>query len=324
VVAAAVVTRAVRPPPENRAPPRGALGPEALRGLAWMALAQVLFSVMTVAARLAARSAAWTTIGAGRALFGALVALAFALPSGRSLRPTRWGLSWARSLLGTCAMIATFVSLGSHAIAVSDAVVLFSTSPLLIALLSPWVLGERPERSLWAILVVAFVGVALVAGPHFASDAKPAIVALLAAVSSALAMMFLRKLRHAQPGVEPESSESIAFHFALVGFVVLATLNLVEYRTPAPADAAWVVVAGVSGGLAQLAMTRAYALAEAARLGAVSYLGTVIAFAGAVVFLGERPAADRLLGATLVVGSGVALALTTARAASRLRGTDAP
>jgi drug/metabolite transporter (DMT)-like permease len=290
--------------------------PDALRGLGWMALAQLLFAIMTVAARLAARSTTWTVIGTGRGFFGAVVALGFALYARKSLKVRRVGLAWARSLLGTCAMLATFASLGQNAISVSDAVTLFSTSPLFISALSPKVLGERPRPSLWLVLIVAFAGVVAVAGPHFETDALPALVALAAAVSSALAMMFLRKLRAALPGDEPESSESIAFHFACVGFLVHAVLAALHFRMPLPRDVVWVVVTGLSGGLAQLAMTRAYALTEAARLGAVSYLGTVLGFVGAIAFLGERPEGAQLAGAALIVGSGTVLALQTARDAA--------
>ncbi len=288
----------------------------ALRGLGWMALAQVLFAVMTIAARLAAHSASWPTIGAGRGLFGALVAFAFALASRKPLLPRRSKLAWARSLLGTCAMLATFVSLGSHTIAVSDAVTLFSTAPLFIAVLSPKLLGERPSPSLWLLLVVAFTGIVAVAGPHLRSDALPALIALGAAVSSALAMMFLRKMRASPDGREPESAESIALHFALVGSTVHVLLAAPGFAMPTPTDTGWVVLTGLSGGLAQLAMTRAYALAQAAQLGAVSYLGTLLGFLGAIAFLGERPEGAQLLGAALVVGSGLALALQTAREAA--------
>jgi drug/metabolite transporter (DMT)-like permease len=77
--------------------------------------------------------------------------------------------------------------------------------------------------------------------------------------------------------------------------------------------------------LAQLAMTRAYALTEAARLSAVTYLATVLTFLAGIVFLGERPAWTQLAGCALVVSAGLGLAVSAARrargsASSRQRG----
>jgi drug/metabolite transporter (DMT)-like permease len=98
----------------------------------------------------------------------------------------------------------------------------------------------------------------------------------------------------------------------LVGFAAHALIALFSFRMPEARDVVWLFVAGLSGGLAQLAMTRAFALTEAARLGAVGYLGTVMSFTGSIVFLGERPGFTQIAGALLVIGSGIALALLSA------------
>lgn len=276
---------------------------------------------MTIAARLASRSASWTTVGGTRALVGATVALLVALHRRAPLKTTRRGLSWARSLLGTGAMLATFYAVSAQDLGVSTAVTLFSTAPIFIALLSPRVLGEKPTGSLWTILLVAFGGIVLVAGTHLDVAAFPALCALLAAVFSALAMMFLRLMRSGNDAAEPESAEAIAFHFGAVAFVAHAALGAFSFQIPTAEDTFWLIVTGLAGGVAQLAMTRAYALTEAARLGAVGYIGTVMGFVGSVVFLAERPDFLQIIGAVLVVGAGVALAITSAGVGVRHRRT---
>jgi drug/metabolite transporter (DMT)-like permease len=296
-----------------------------LRGLLWMTAANGLFAVMTIAARLASRSAHWSTVAAARAGIGALVALAFALGRKAPLVPRARGLSWARSLLGTAAMITTFYAVGSEELAVGDAATLFATAPIFIAALSPWLLGERTDRSLWLVLLVAFGGAAIIAGPHLSFGSLPAAAALAAAVFSALAMMFLRKMRSGAGKDTPESAESIAFHFGAVAFLVFLGINLFCFR--APTGWGWLLlgVAGLSGGLAQLAMTRAYALTEAARLGAISYLGTVLSLAGSFLILGERPSPLQVLGSLLVIGAGMTLAWLSARSvASPAEGARTP
>lgn len=286
-----------------------------LKGLLWALSANALFAVMTISARLASRSAPWTMVGASRALVGAMVALVVALHLRVPLKTKRRGLSWARSLLGTASMLATFYAISAPSLHVGTAVTLFATAPIFIALLSPKVLGEHPGAGLWTVLAVAFVGVSLVAGPQLGFAALPAGSALLAAMFSAGAMMFLRMMRSGRDEGEPESAEAIALHFGLVGFAAHAFLALFAFRMPDLRDMFWLVLTGITGGLAQLAMTRAFALTEAARLGAVGYLGTVMSLAGSVVFLGERPGFTQIAGAMLVIGSGIVLALISARRA---------
>lgn len=297
-----------------------------------MVVANILFAVMTIAARLAAQEhVPWAEIGATRALVGALVAVGFALSRGARLVPRQGQLAWARSLLGTGAMLCTFYALGAPSFAVGDAATLFATSPLLIALLSPRMLGERPTRALGLLVLVAFAGVVLVAGPRFALGGRYAVVALSGAVFSALAMIYLRRLRSgvgtdgdAEPAGPPESPESIALHFAVVSCVVLGALTAPVATVPSGRASLWLLVTGLAGGVAQLAMTRAYSLTEAARLGAVSYLGTVLANVGAIVFLGEQATPTALVGTALVVGSGVALALAAPAKPSRDGAPAAP
>ena len=130
-------------------------------------------------------------------------------------------------------------------------------------------------------------------------------------------MMFLRKMRSTAEGESAESVEAITLHFSLVSLAVHVVLALPTLSAPGPMTAMLLVATGLTGGIAQLAMTRAYALTEAAKLGAVSYVGTVLAQLGAVLLLHERPGPRQLAGAALVVGAGLALAGATARDARR-------
>lgn len=284
-----------------------------LRGLAWMLLANVLFATMALAGRAASAEAPWQEVGMSRAAMGALVAIAFAWARRAPLKTKRRGLSWARSLFGTVSMLSTFYALSAKDLPVGDAVTLLATAPIFIALLSGPILGEKPSSAVWWVTAVAFGGIALIAGPSLHAGASSAMIALLAAASSGVAMMFLRKMRATADGASAESVEAIALHFSLVSLAVHVVLAWPTLASPSPRTAVLLVVTGLTGGIAQLCMTRAYALTEAAKLGAVSYLGTVLTQIGAILLLHERPGSRQLLGATLVVGAGLVLAAATAR-----------
>jgi drug/metabolite transporter (DMT)-like permease len=281
-----------------------------LAGIAWMALASTLFALMNVLARLASAHAPWAEVAGGRTIVGALIALAFALSRGKSLRVRDRRLAWARSLCGTGALLCVFYTLGAPSIALGDVVTIGATGPIFVALLSPRLLGERPSRSAWVATALAFAGVALVAGPTLHLAGHLAAIAVLGSLFTAFAMIWLRKLGGAG---QPESAEAIALHFSSVASAVLLVVALPGWRTPDGPGALYLVAAGVSGGVAQLAMTRAYALDRAARVGAVGYLGVVLSHVLGAAWLGEEPAANQLLGTLLVIAAGLALALEALR-----------
>jgi drug/metabolite transporter (DMT)-like permease len=73
------------------------------------------------------------------------------------------------------------------------------------------------------------------------------------------------------------------------------------------------LAAGGFGGLAQIAVTRAYALERAARVAGLAYLAVVVdAILGALA-LHEWPSAMTLVGMGLVVTGGLVVTLASVR-----------
>jgi drug/metabolite transporter (DMT)-like permease len=299
------------PAAEARAPAAAPAAP--LAGLLWMALASALFAVMNVLVRISAARVPWIEVAAVRGLIGAAVAVIAARAQGVPLVVHDRRLAWARSLFGTGALLCGFYAMGSKGMALGDAVTLQSLSPIFIAMLAPWLLGERGGRRVWLATVAAFAGVALVAGPSFHVAAHLAGVATLGAFLSAMAMIWLRRLGRGGAGTPKESPEAIVAHFSLVVGAATTLLALPVARTPDAVGALLLVGTGVAGGLAQIAMTRAYALERAARVGPVSYLGVVLSHLGGAALLGEATGPVQLAGTVLVVGAGLVLAAAAMR-----------
>jgi drug/metabolite transporter (DMT)-like permease len=272
-----------------------------------MVAASALFAAMGLCTRLAARDVPWSEVAAARALLGAAVAIAVARARRAPLAIHDQKTAWARSLCGTGAMICTFYTLGAPDIALGDAVTLGATTPIFIALLSPRLLGETSGKGIWIPTAVAFTGAALVAGPRFHLAGSLAAIALLGAVFSALAMIWLRRLSSGKSGAARESPEAIVTHFSTVAGVAMTALALPVLKMPDPRGALLLVATGTTGALAQIAMTRAYALDRAARVGAASYLGIVMSHLGGAFLLGERTSPIGVLGAACVILAGLAL-----------------
>lgn len=296
-----------------------------MTGVLWVLVAELLFAVMRLATRVNAAALPWPALSATRFLGGAAIVWGLARLSRASLRINDRRSTWLRAIFGTGSSVGVFYALGSHQISVGDATTLSATAPLFVAALSHPLLGERVTRRVLGGIVLGFVGVVTLVGPSFGTSGSVALVALAGAASYSMAMVYLRK-------VGPhESSEAVALHVSLVagGFATLllttqellggsiagdaAPLSAVRVR-----DVHWWAIgaAAVTGGLSQIAVTRAYALERAARIGAVSYAGVVLTYAMEAVILERPPTLLQLLGAALIVAAGL-LTVTERQAAGQ-------
>ena len=271
-------------------------------GLGWMIVAQMCFAGMNVCTRLGSRELPWAEIAAVRFLVGALVAAGLAMALGRSLRVTDRRGTWHRSIYGTLAACGSFYALASHQVAVGDAATLSATTPLFVALLSRPLLGERVGRHVALAVALAFAGIVLLVRPSFALAWPVALVATLGAIAYAMAMIWLRRIG---PG---ESHEAIVLHFSLVGLTTMVLLALPVWRWPDLRSGLALIGAGLGGGGAQLAMTRAYSLQRAAPVTAVSNLGVVFTYLLAIPLFGTLPGPWQLAGAGLVLAATALLA----------------
>jgi drug/metabolite transporter (DMT)-like permease len=270
-------------------------------GLAWMVLAQLFFAGMNVCTRLGARDLPWSEIAAARFLIGALIALAIAGYRGSSLRITDRPSTWRRSGYGTIAAICTFYPLASSRIALGDAATLSATAPIFVALLSGPLLGERVGHRLGLAIGLGFAGIVAVVRPSLGGEIPVAAIATAGAAFYALAMIWLRKIG---PG---ESHEAVVLHFSLVAMVALVVIALPVWRWPDGRSGWFMLGAGLGGGGAQIAMTRAYALHRAAPVTALSGLGVVLTHLLAIPIFGNQPTGWQVAGSLLVIAASVML-----------------
>ena len=274
-------------------------------------MAEVLFAMMRLATRVNAEALPWTVLSATRFLGGALVVFGVARATRASLHIRDKRATWLRAIFGTGSSIGVFYALGSSEISVGDATTLSATAPLFVAALSRPLLGEVVTRRVMIGIGLGFLGVVTLVGPSFESAGPVALIALAGAASYAMAMVYLRRVG---PG---ESSEAVAMHVSLVagGFALLllsVQAGVAAARSPATAALDWqavrwwaIALAAVAGGFSQIAVTRAYALERAARLGAISYAGVLLTYTLEAVMLERVPTAMQLAGAGLVVAAGL-------------------
>ena len=281
-----------------------------------MLLAASSFAAMNAFAR-GLRALPWPLLGLSRAVFGLGAALVVARVRGSSLAVRDRRVMWERSVFGSASMLCTFYALTHMPLA--DATALLNTTPLWIALLARVRIGERASWRVYAALGAAFVGVVLVERPGLAVGDPAGVVALCAGVTAAMAMVSLRRL-------SGEGVDAVVVHFSAVASAVMALLTLGWFARggamPAVGGGAvlGVLAMGMFATAGQFAMTRAYSLDKAARVGATNFIQVLLALGVDAAVFGRLPAAGAAVGIGLVVAGGLLLVLDTARSITRGEG----
>jgi drug/metabolite transporter (DMT)-like permease len=193
----------------------------------------------------------------------------------------------------TCMFVAlSLMPLGS-AVAVSFA------APLITTLLSIVVLKERVGIHRWSALVVGFVGVVVIAHPGAGTLQPGALFALANAVLISSVAVAIRRMS------TTESPETMILY--QTGIIAVCTAGLLPFgfRQLAWPDVLALACAGIGNGVAQLWWTRSLSLAPPSAVVPFNYLSLVWATILGFAVWGDVPGPDLLLGAVIVVGSGL-------------------
>lgn len=273
-----------------------------LRGIVAMLAAMFFFSLMD--AMLKALSASYPAMQVA-ALRGwtalPLVAL-YVLWRGEwhRLLQVRWLLHLLRGGL-TVAMLALF-AYALRELALAEAYTLFFISPLLITALSTWVLREQVRAAHWAAIALGMVGVLVALRPsQEAFFTLGALAVLASAVCYAVSAIAGRMLTRTDP------SSSLVFWTTTM--LALGAGLLAWPQWVGVTWTHWPLLAGlaVTGFLGQLAITEAFRHGQVSVVAPFEY--TAIAWGvGLDCLLWQAvPGYSTLLGAVIVIGSGLYL-----------------
>jgi len=276
--------------------------PGNLRSIYAMIIAVALFSLMdTVMKLLTARYPAMQ-VAALRALTSLPLVLAYVAWRGAlgSMLQVRWGFQLLRGALGI-AMLALF-AYGLRALSLAEAYALFFIAPALITALSVLFLKEQVNAARWSAIVVGLAGVIVVLRPTGEGMLTMGGLAILgSAACYAVSAISARILGRT------DRSEHVVLWLILfisVGASALAAPHWVGVRTD---DAPLLCALAITGFLGQLAITEAFSRGEPSSVAPFEY--TALAWGVALDWLLWRTLPDQftLLGAAIIIGSGVYL-----------------
>ena len=276
------------------------------RGVFYMALSALGFSVMSVLVKLASPRLPTGEIVLARAVM--TLAISYVMVKRASLSPwgNQRGRLFFRGLLGFVALGCYYMALARLPLA--DATTLHFTQPLLTSLLAWWLLGERVGWAAAFAIACGLGGVVLVIHPGVPLDsgADPVgvAIALGSATFSSIAYVTVRQL------AKTEHPLVIVFYFPLVATPLAIPWAAANFVLPSALD--WLLLAGigVTTQFGQVFLTRGLMIEGAGRATSVGYIQICFAVIWQIVIFGELPGLGTVLGAALIIGGTLAVSAT--------------
>lgn len=247
-------------------------------------------------------------VAALRYCFGAAgLGTALAIREGRrgfviSMPLAHLGRGMAVAVATVCFFAAIFV------MPLAEATAIQFTNPMLTALLSAILLGERIAPRALAATGIAFIGVLIVLRPNIAALGIAALLPMLAALGMAVLMMLNRRV------AGTASILAIQFWVAAFAAPILVLTATVGHLSGAAGLAVtmpdWTIVArcalvAVTATTAHLLIYLATTRASAAVIAPTTYVQLIAAIGIGVLFYGDHPDLTSLAGSAIIVAAGL-------------------
>ncbi|WCE02656.1 DMT family transporter [Pseudoxanthomonas sp. JBR18] len=279
---------------DSHAPPWRAAG--------LMLCAVALFAVMDVGLKLLAARHAPLQVAALRGASSLPLVLAWALVTvgPRALLRVRWPLHLLRGVL-SIGMMAGFVY-GVARMPLSTAYALTFAAPLLVTALAGPVLNEHVGPRRWTAIVLGLLGVLVVLRPTGAGLWTAAGAAVLGAAACYAASILTTRAMAPR-----ESSQAMVVWLVAMMAVFAGVLAWADWTRLVRADLWPVIAIGISGALAQMALTEAFRHGEASRIAPLEYSALIWGVLADLLLWRQLPDAVTWLGVGIIVTSGLYL-----------------
>ena len=232
---------------------------EPMKATVWMIGAMLSFSLMAVSGRELATSLNTFEIMLYRSIIGFLIVLAIGYFAKTlvEIKGGRLGLHLFRNLAHFSGQNLWFLAVAS--IPFSQLFALEFSTPVWVALLAPFFLGEVLTRQRVLAIMLGFTGVLIVARPDINQLDFAVVAAVACAVCFAGSMMATKKL------TSDQSITCILFWLTLMQLAMglVATVFMGTITFPEGINIIWIVVVGIGGLTAHFCITNALTLAPA-------------------------------------------------------------
>jgi drug/metabolite transporter (DMT)-like permease len=199
------------------------------------------------------------------------------------------------------------------------AITIFYCNPVIVVLLSWWLLGNKPSRIIVWCLVSTLIGVTIAAGQVGNADTISVILVLIVAVEYAFYMIISSKVL---PKVDLFTGVTVVMFGAASSFAIYALFapSSVEVIFPNAING-WVSVLMLAVVATVIPTATLYAGMNLIGTGKTAVIQTfepVASILAGVIFLSEPLTLPRIIGATFVIGAVGVLATAESRSSARI------
>ena len=286
------------------------MGSPHMRAALLMLGSSLFFGLMAVAIRLASKSLHTFEIAFFRNFFGLIAASPLLLKHGTQiLRTTQFPRYILRCVIGVLGMFCGFWAIGHLPLA--QAISLSYSTPLFVTIAAVWMLGEQVRARRWAAVAVGFIGVLMIVRPGSSNFTLGTLVAISAAVLSALVSIQIKQLSRTEP------ADRIVLYTTMLWVPMSLLPALFVWEWPHGITWLWVAAAGTMGTSGHMLWTRALKVGDVSALSPISFMQLpVVAVFGWLLF-DERLDRWTVLGAAIIFSANAYIAHREAQLARR-------
>ena len=176
--------------------------------------------------------------------------------------------------------------------------ILFST-PLILTILSHFILKEKVGIRRWSAVLIGFAGVLIVSRPGTIHFTLPLFGLFFAAIILALNVLIIRRL------ADNQSSIAFAFYGTMGGLVISGMFSFQNFVSAPLTDVIIFIVCGIIGGIGGLCITGASKILESSEFAPIQYVQLVAGFIMGYLFFRDLPDTFEIIGSLIIVFSGL-------------------
>jgi drug/metabolite transporter (DMT)-like permease len=272
--------------------------PDNLKGIVFLMLASMVFSVMALLIKLLGQHLHITQILLVRQIgMTVMVAPAILRNFPGSLRSERPGLQLIRVFCALVAMLCGFTAV--IYLPLADATAIFFAKSFFVTILAVIFLGETVGVYRWSAVLIGFVGVMIMLQPGTENFSVYGLFSLAGAAGAAAVMILLRLLSRS------DSANTILTYGALGVGVVMILPGIYFWQEPTTLEWLLLVAVGVVSYFAQKCNIFAYKHGEASLLASLDYVRLLWATLFGYLIFDQFPGGSIRLGATIVVAAAI-------------------
>lgn len=226
-----------------------------------------------------------------------MVALLWPRMGMQLLRTRRPGLQILRGLLLISSTLFFYFAL--KFLPLAEAAAISFVGPVLTALLSGPMLGDRIAPRQWVAVTLGFAGVMIIMRPGGGVFSPAALFPIATAILFSVYQIITRKLSGR------EHPYTTLFYTAIVGAMATSFAAPLHWITPTPLQAFFMLCIGLLGGFGHLLLIRAMEYASPSTLAPFVYSQLLWSTLLAYLAFGDFPDSVTLLGMLVIVAAGL-------------------